>query len=244
MLTSSIDLPFLPCLGHLARPARIRLLQDLCEAIRDDMRERGPDPHLLLLGAALDYCASLLQDAGEDPAGDAADAALARLEHELLYLMTALRAALHRPGDPLDQQAAARLLSALFPTGGMPDSLVSARMASRIGRSLEMERALNRLGLRPLLDQIDEALRDVDLSLERCRVAPASELQQRARAATRMADVILRRVVGHVISVTDPGDSEQRVRARALLWPLRERQVDSAAAGPGEQDQWAQRGAC
>jgi hypothetical protein len=235
VLTHPSFLPAPPCLGHLGRPARIALITRLCHAMRDDLRERGPDPQLMLLGAALDYCASLLTEAGPDALGDGADAALAQLEVEMTALAASLRAALHRPGEVALRADAAELLRALFPTGALPDTLVAARALVRQGRAAERQRALDRLGLRPLLHQVDQALLDVEHWMARCRDAPADELRRRARGATRRADALMRRIVGHVTAATDTGDTDQRVRATSLLAPLTERQQ-----GPPEApDDWA-----
>lgn len=235
VITHPSYLPSPPCLGHLPRPARVMLLRRICEAIRDDMRERGPDPRLMLLGASLDYCSSLLGEAGADELGDAVDAALAQLDLEMTALAAALRAALHRPGEAALRADAAELLRALFPTEALPDTLVAARGIVRQGRAAERERALDRLGLRPLLHQVDQALLDVDHWLARCRDAPSDELRARARGATRMADALLRRIVGHVAAATDSGDPDQRVRAASLLAPL----IDRPSGAPEAPDAWA-----
>jgi hypothetical protein len=207
-------------LGHLCRADRIAIIAAICQSVRQDLRHRGRDPQLMLLGAALDYCGSLLRDAGPDPEGDAADAARALLEEELLLLLISVRAAALRPDDLLRQQAAARVLLALFPHGELPQSLTAARSLSRVARTQAVQAALDRLGLRPCAARVEQALGQAELTEAACQEELASELVLRARKASRMADLLLRRLHGHVCAVTDLADAAQRERAAALLGPL------------------------
>jgi hypothetical protein len=226
-----------PPLYALHRPAQIRLLAGLCEAIRADRDRCGADPPLLLLGAGLSYCGSLLADAGPDPAGDALHAAAASMEAEALVLFAALRAALLRPapatwpgpgdadgdGPGADQDpekedpglTAATLLATLFPGASLPGSIYEARLLLR--RCAEHEPALRRLGCLPLVARIAEA---AGLLERLAPPPPTSEVQARGRAVAHYGDRLIRRFVGHVVAATDPEDPRHEARARALLQPL------------------------
>lgn len=230
---------FLP-LHALHRPAQIRLLAGVCEAIQADRERRGADPPLLLLGAGLSYCGSLLADAGPDPAADALHAAAASVEAESLVLFAALRAALLRPppgctaerdqggqgqgqGQSEDEKAggedpgliAASLLAALFPGASLPDSIYEARLL--LQRCAEHAPALRALGCLPLVERIAEAARLLE---RQAPPPPTSEIQARGRGVPRYGERLISRLVGHVIASTDPEDPHKEARARALLQPL------------------------
>ncbi len=222
MLDTGHYLQSMISLGHLPRRSRVKCLKTLCQAVRADLRHNGPDPRLMMLAVGLDYCASLIADAGDDPEGDAADAKLALLDDELRALQAVLKVGMYRPADPVAQRKAAQLLLLLRPVGAGWDSLSTARDMVQRCLDPEMQRSLDALCCRPMLVQVEVSLGDAEGALLHCQRGTVSELLQRARGATRFADELLRRMLGHIAAVTDADDEGQRVRARSLLHPVEE----------------------
>lgn len=210
-------------LSHLPRPVQVGLIDGLCQAIRRELAEHGPDARLMMLGTGLSYCGSLLRDAGPDAAAERADAARAQLEDELQVPFALLRATLHRPGDAA-QRAAAQLLAALLRP---PQIAAQAQVFLDLAVEPEGRRQLERLGCQPFVAPVRAALRE----LERAggAVRPVDEIQGRARQAARFADGLLGRLLGHVAALLDLADEMQRERALRLLGPLLEVVLQPAA---------------
>lgn len=201
-------------IGHLSAPVRTALLAALYQAILRDRAEHGPDARLATLGTAIGYCQSLLEDAD---GAELSDLTQAQLGDELRLLYATLHAARHRPGP--HRQAAAVLMLTLFPDSDLPTSLAAVQGLLTLADAPELRVLCDQVGCAASLRHVAAAADRLEHSLQE---RTADERRWRARQALRGADGMLRRLLGYIVSITDPADEAQRERARALLTPLEE----------------------